>query len=342
MAYSCYYASMKRLFSLFTAAVLFVALPAAAQVIRPIEFPVNGQASYSDDYGDARSGGRIHEGIDVLASKMTPLIAAVDGEVSWLTETEQSYGWLLALRDFEGWTYQYLHINNDTPGTDDSLGGRQYAFAPGIDRGVSVKKGQLVAWVGDSGNAENTGSHLHFEIHEPGGAPINPYQSLLHATRMGFYWPADETAASPTINVEKNLVTDPLQLMFCVRGSVIRSVSSPAVYYCGADGKRYVFPNSKIFNSWYKDFSGVQTITDIEMASIPLGGNVTYRPGVKLVKIQSDPKVYAVAHGGTLRWVTTTALAAKLYGLSWAKKIDDIDVVYWRNYTVGDPIIFAN
>lgn len=334
---------MKRLFSLFTAAILFVALPAAAQVIRPIEFPVNGQARFSDDYGDPRSGGRLHEGIDILASKMTPIISAVDGEVDWLTETEQSYGWMLVLRDLEGWTYHHIHINNDTPGTDDGLGGRSFAFAPGIERGVPVKKGQLIAWVGDSGNAENVAPHLHFEIHEPnGGIPINPYQSLLHATRMGYYLPADETAVSPTINAEKGLTADPSQLIFCVRGSLIRSVSSSSVYYCGADGKRYVFPNSKVFDSWYKDFSGVLTITDIEMASITLGGNITYRPGVKLVKIQSDPKVYAVARGHTLRWVQTPQLAAKLYGSTWAKKIDDIDVVFWNNYTVGDPIVFAN
>ena len=94
-------------------------------------------------------------------------------------------------------------------------------------------------------------------------------------------------------------------------GSLVKA-SLPAVYYVGADAKRYVFPNEKTFKTWFSDFSGVQTITDAELAALPIGGNVTYKPGVRMVKITTDPKVYAVDASGTLRWVSTEAAAVAL------------------------------
>lgn len=111
-----------------------------------------------------------------------------------------------------------------------------------------------------------------------------------------------------------------------------------AVYYYASDGKRYVFPNEKVYFSWYDDFSDVAEISSGLMASIPLGKNVTYRPGTWMVKIQSDPKTYAVAQGGVLRWIKTEQLAVELYGADWNKKIHDIDVAFWPNYTFGDDI----
>ena len=69
--------------------------------------------------------------------------------------------------------------------------------------------------------------------------------------------------------------------------------------------KRYVFPNEATYKSWYSDFSGVVTISADELASYPLAANVVVRPGTKLVKITTDPKVYAVEANGVLRWVQT-------------------------------------
>src|SRR5262249_51428540 len=74
----------------------------------------------------------------------------------------------------------YIHINNDTPGTDDGLGSEEYAFAPGLQTGDHVTAGQHIAYVGDSGNAENVGPHCHFELYGPDGW-INPTPSLLLA-----------------------------------------------------------------------------------------------------------------------------------------------------------------
>ena len=124
-------------------------------------------------------------------------------------------------------------------------------------------------------------------------------------------------------------------------GSLIKA-SGPAVYYVGADELRYVFPNDKIFFSWYSDFSGVTTVSDAELASFRIGGNATYRPGVRLVKIQSDPKVYAVAKGGVLRWVKTEAAAAAIFGSGWSKLVDDLSDSFFVNYTVGPDIASAS
>lgn len=120
-------------------------------------------------------------------------------------------------------------------------------------------------------------------------------------------------------------------------GALVKG-SSSAVYYVGGDEQRYVFPNDKIFASWYSDFSGVQTIADSELASYSIGGNVTYRPGTRLVKIQSDPKVYAVDGHGVLRWVKTEAAAIALFGSNWNKQVDDLSDSFFVNYTVGADI----
>jgi len=123
-------------------------------------------------------------------------------------------------------------------------------------------------------------------------------------------------------------------------GGLIKG-SLPAVYYVGANNKRYVFPNDKTYFTWYADFSGVTKVTDADLASYPIGGNVTYRPGTRLVKIQSDPKVYAVDAGGTLRWVKTEAAAIALFGGNWNKQIDDLSDSFFVNYIVGADISSA-
>lgn len=124
-------------------------------------------------------------------------------------------------------------------------------------------------------------------------------------------------------------------------GGLIKG-SLPAVYYVGADGKRYVFPNDKTYFTWYADFSGVNTITDAQLAAYPIGGNATYRPGTRLVKIQSDPKVYAVDAHGVLRWVKTEAAAVALFGSNWNKQVDDLSDSFFVNYTVGADINSAS
>ena len=156
---------------------------ASAQTVRQIEFPVGGPNSFSSDFGAPRGGGtRSHMGNDIIAAKMTPLLSAIDGKVEYLVSPEASWGYEIALVDSDGYQYLYYHVNNDNPGTDDDKGGESNAYAAGLARGQSVVKGQQIGWVGDSGNAENTVPHLHFEIHDPNYIAIDPYPSLMAAT----------------------------------------------------------------------------------------------------------------------------------------------------------------
>jgi polyisoprenoid-binding protein YceI len=120
--------------------------------------------------------------------------------------------------------------------------------------------------------------------------------------------------------------------------TAIRGTTNATVYWYANDGKRYVFPNAATYYTWFTSFSNVQTISDSELFSIQLGGNVTYRPGAKLVKVTTDPKVYAVARGGILRHVTSESLAIQLYGFNWASKVQDVPDEFFTNYTVGSPI----
>ncbi len=121
-------------------------------------------------------------------------------------------------------------------------------------------------------------------------------------------------------------------------GDLIKMDGNPAVYYLGSDSKRYVFPNEKTYNTWYSGFSSVVTVSQSELESYPIGGNVTYRPGTRLVKITTDPKVYAVEPGGVLRWITTEQIAMDLYGSNWNQKIDDVPDAFFVNYTVGSDL----
>lgn len=158
-------------------------MPAAvsAAEVRDIVLPIHrdhvDEVYWSDTYGAPRSGGRSHIGVDMMGPKMVPLVAVADGTVTWMRH-DSSRGNNLEITDADGWSYHYVHINNDTPGTDDGANAFEYAFAPGIERGATVRAGQVVAYLGDSGNAEWTGSHLHFEISRPDGTPINPTASV--------------------------------------------------------------------------------------------------------------------------------------------------------------------
>lgn len=159
--------------------------PTLGTVERSIVMPVAGRVSYSDTFGAARSGGRSHEGQDLMAAKHTPLVAVVDGTVTSVTWSNSGLsGNALTITDADGWRYVYIHLNNDAPGTDDGSNVYERAFADGITKGQKVKAGELVGYVGDSGNAESTSPHLHFEMRRPGGAVVNAYGSLRASTTL--------------------------------------------------------------------------------------------------------------------------------------------------------------
>jgi len=161
-----------------------VVLP-SIPVVSPMVFPVCGPVTWSDTFGHPRGGARKHAGQDIMAPKLRPVVAAFDGVVTLRKATAPGgHNWLILQGD-NGWIATYLHLNNDTPGTDDGLGTDEHAYAPGLVTGARVVAGQLIGYVGDSGNAEGTAPHLHFEL-APAATrlPMNPAASLELATRL--------------------------------------------------------------------------------------------------------------------------------------------------------------
>jgi len=121
-------------------------------------------------------------------------------------------------------------------------------------------------------------------------------------------------------------------------GTLIKGESFSAVYYFAEDGKRYVFPNEKTYFTWFENFDDVISVDDKTLGTIPIGGNVTYRPGKKMVKITTDPKVYVVDKGGVLRHVDSEQLAETFYNINWNQQIDDIPDAFFINYKMGSAI----
>ena len=162
------------------------------RVVVPMTFPVAGPVRFSDNWLVCRSGcARMHMGQDLMGAKMLPVLAAFDGVVTTLRRDSGSAGNYVGITadrgPAAGWTALYLHLNNDTPGTDDGKGSAAWAFPAGIAEGSRVLAGQLIGWNGDSGNAEGTGAHVHFELRKGdgwGGVVHNAYPSLVAARRL--------------------------------------------------------------------------------------------------------------------------------------------------------------
>ncbi|MDQ7814370.1 MAG: cupredoxin domain-containing protein [Patescibacteria group bacterium] len=125
-------------------------------------------------------------------------------------------------------------------------------------------------------------------------------------------------------------------------GDLIKG-SGQTVYYFGWDGRRYVFPNEKTYFTWYKDFSTVKQIPDTMLQTVPLGRrNVTYRPGVKMVKVTTDPRTYVIDQGGILRHVPSQQMAETLYGIAWKNQIDDLPDAFYADYKVGTALVLSS
>jgi murein DD-endopeptidase MepM/ murein hydrolase activator NlpD len=133
-------------------------------VITGFVFPVADPHTFSSTFGAARSGGRSHEGNDIFAPMGTPVLASESGIIANMGVGTLG-GTKLWVYGESGTQYYYAHL---------------IAYADGIVEGVHVRAGDVIGYVGNTGNAITTPPHLHFEIHPEGGDAIDPYP-LLHA-----------------------------------------------------------------------------------------------------------------------------------------------------------------
>ena len=118
--------------------------------------PVDGRVSFSDTWGAARSGGRSHKGVDMMAAHGTPTVAPVSGQVEHRGTSLGGLSWYVY--GDNGNTYYGTHLQSYE------------------NQGAGwVEAGTTIGYVGSSGNASSSAPHLHFEIHPGGGSPINPY-----------------------------------------------------------------------------------------------------------------------------------------------------------------------
>ncbi|MBK0054105.1 M23 family metallopeptidase [Stenotrophomonas sp. S39] len=139
--------------------------------------PVQGiqPSQLRDTFTDARSEGRVHDAIDIMADAGTPVLAVADGTVEKLFDSERGG---LTIYQFEPggrWCYYYAHLQR---------------YADGLAEKQAIKRGEVIGYVGSTGNASAEAPHLHFEVHVLGpekqwwkGESINPYPLLQAAGR---------------------------------------------------------------------------------------------------------------------------------------------------------------
>jgi Peptidase family M23 len=179
-----------------TAAALLVLLAAwacagtAGGAVPRLVFPVVASTHYTDDFGAPRPSGG-HQGNDIMAAKRSPVVAVEAGRVVKYGRSSNA-GCMLYLHGRSGTMYMYIHLNNDRTMRNDNRGGcrNRIAYAPGLKSGDRVGAGELIAYVGDSGDANGIASHLHFELHPNGGRAVSPYKWLRRARKHLYARPA--------------------------------------------------------------------------------------------------------------------------------------------------------
>ena len=149
-------------------------------------FPIAGPASFTSDFNEGRSGGRLHAGNDLFGEHGTPLVAVDDGQVR--SGRDPLGGNVLNLYATDGTRYYYAHLNAFTDGATTLVD-------PPAPR--MVRAGEIVGFLGNTGNAKTTAPHVHFEIHPANGPAIDPFPSLQNAPRMSDPRVAPSVAASP-------------------------------------------------------------------------------------------------------------------------------------------------
>ena len=191
--------------------------PPCEPFVYDMAWPLSGVGQIGSPFGADRDGGaRKHEGNDIAAPRLTPVVAVADGV---LTRIRQERGtdnccWAI-VEHSDGWQSYYIHLNNDQHATDDGLG---IGIRTDLVEGSPVARGEVIGWVGDSGNAEATIPHLHFELHNPEGLAVDPRPSLLAAQSAAVLadpqpsWPFADDDGKPVEAIAALMLTQGLLL----------------------------------------------------------------------------------------------------------------------------------
>jgi hypothetical protein len=165
--------------------------PAARDVVGYFPIATDQPIYYTDTFGACRGSGcsRPHLGADLMTDgrKGDPVVAFDDGVVSWISGSCCT----VHITFDDGWSARYIHLNNDTANPDGSYSDDGLGWGIAVQRGDRVTAGQLIGWVGDSGNAESIAPHVHFEILDPTGTWHNPTPYADRAVRLSTPIPAD-------------------------------------------------------------------------------------------------------------------------------------------------------
>jgi hypothetical protein len=244
-----------------------------------------------------------------------------DSETLTLVETSAASG---VFRNAGAMNVKYAGVATAGGGEFEinGTGSGSYTYTDAYDTSDTTSTSVTLTFAGANAGVSSPGS-------SSGGGGLGSSQALI-----------------PVVTTYQTLVTNLANLGIPVHALVklpddgnLSTQEDSAVYYIGTDGKRHAFPNSKVYFTWYADFSQVQIVNLTQLSSIPLGSNITYKPGVRMVKFTTDPKVYAVDKGGVLRWIASEDLATAFYGSAWNTMIDDVSDAFYVNYTFGAHII---
>jgi Peptidase family M23 len=184
---------------------------AGARVPRLV-FPVVAAVQYWDDFGAPRPSGR-HQGNDIMAKKRSPVVAVERGRVVKYSRSSNA-GCMLYLYGKSGTMYMYIHLNNDRTLRNDNSGGCRngISYAPGLKSNDRVGAGELIGFVGDSGDADGIASHLHFEVHPNGGGAVSPYRYLRRAYKHLYARPAGGVYETLQLRIRGRVVRTALDL----------------------------------------------------------------------------------------------------------------------------------
>jgi murein DD-endopeptidase MepM/ murein hydrolase activator NlpD len=148
----------------------------SALLSRNLALPISGleRDDIQDTFNQTRANGeRLHEAADIMASRGTPVHAVDNGIVAKLFNSKAGGLTIYQFDASEKFCFYYAHLDQ---------------YASGIRDGILVKRGDIIGYVGSTGNADPSAPHLHFAIFELGpdkrwweGKPINPFPILMHA-----------------------------------------------------------------------------------------------------------------------------------------------------------------